>query len=199
MIELSNARSFQLLSPDKVEILHDCNRADRTRCGMTAAAIIALNPFHQPHLKSYFDEDDFLRNLITDLQNTEERLFYFETEECFFTRNQTKRWFPGHSFVIQKIVTDRSPSFQLFQSYVNEYTLFDFLSKDRSEYTYENFDSLYQKVIKPLYSLPFEKFPWDQQDCLTLGKITKVRMTHLAGFTPESDSFFFHPFRTVAN
>lgn len=202
MLRLANEWRFQHL--DNPTVL---GHKDLTKCGLTVAAILALNPFNQPKLKPYLKDGDSakgsLDELIKDLKDKEDRLFVFGATSCVFTRvlggayPPETRWFTGHGFVIQKVVTNHSPSYQLFQSYIDKYTLANFLSRDRSEYTFENFKSLYLKLITPLYSFPHNKeVPWTRKDCLNLEKITKVKMD-LEGFTPEKAIFFF-PSRTVS-
>lgn len=154
--------------------------SDISRCDNTSYAILQANLFEHSYIKR-FD----LRELEEELQGPEESTFLVTIYGSPFTdKNGNTSIFQGHSFnLIKTIEKNEEPIFILAHSFVEKYTLAEFL--ERQEKYFYSFTSLKKEILIPLYSLLNKKGPWTKNDCEDFFSLTSIYPDHLLGFFPD--------------
>lgn len=131
-------------SPDDIIRLgniHNSINLDHTRCLYTSRSICSLNLLNQKYDMFMQDVTHFEENL----KNDEEGIFHVQICEVSVI------YVPNHSFIIIKLFENGHPIFKVVQSYVTRYDLKDYL--DRTQGVYYNFNDLYEKVLKHVYTM----------------------------------------------
>ena len=150
-------------------------------CQTVGYAIVNANILRQTRYKhiSSFEE---LENELTD---AEEGTFLLEVAGTEFINNQgTSQRFQGHAFTIIKVIEGQETGYRVAQSYVDEYSLYDFLQRDEKHYF--NFATLKKEILQPLYSILQKEGPWTKQECEDYYSITSIYPEELIGFFPDA-------------
>lgn len=166
-------RGFVLHSNSIVE-LHETATSRNVSYAVTQA-----NFFNHSYFKKIRPEE-----LNDELQDGEEGTFLLELYESqLINEDNQKKIFPGHNFVIIKVIEGQKMGYRLVQSYVRKYDLADFLA--RKEIRFYDFASLEKEILGPLYALLHKKGPWTDKECQNYYSIASVYPHELIGFFPN--------------
>jgi hypothetical protein len=147
-------------------------------CGCTANAIMALNLFNH----KYTHELASFEQLEEALQNEEPGTFEISMNAIKFMKpSGHKTAYMGHAFNIIKVVYEDKIGYRLVQSYVDKYTLKNFLSRDKEVIV--GFEDLKKRLLIPLRSVLYTQGPWQMLQCVDYQKITSVAVPY-QGWTP---------------
>ena len=90
-----------------------------------------VDPTRNRHLSKSNTNKELHLNLIKDLKSTTCELSYFYyimlTDATLYNAEGNSIYFPGHVFIIDKLCSNRNVSYNVYQSYINEYTLNEYL------------------------------------------------------------------------
>ncbi|CRX37512.1 hypothetical protein ELAC_0150 [Estrella lausannensis] len=155
--------------------------SNKFACGTTARAIVQGNLFGQ----SRYQKIDSVKKLFRSLKDAEEGTFFLNIYGSEFVNEENKTAvFQGHAFTVLKAIEDGKTGYLLAQSYVEEYSLKDFLlNADRY---YFDFSSLKEKVLRPFFSILNKRGPWTKKECRDFSSITSIYSERLIGFGPDS-------------
>jgi hypothetical protein len=153
---------------------------DSQACGCVALAIMGLNIFNQRYTKRVSSID----NLQKKLKKQKENIFYIGVGDEFF-KNESNvcKYFPGHAFVIIKYIENKSIKYALFQSYINHYTLSDFIGKHKNGIIFNDFEELNNNVIKPFQSIVVNRV-WNTDNQINYYNITGISTFDILNFSP---------------
>lgn len=160
-------------------------------CAVTASGIMGLNLFQHKYLKNIHSIDDLEKELLNDDEGT----FELDIEGSLFFTNPKGQIdlviAPGHTFNIIKVIENKKIHYRLVQSYIQKYSLQEFLS--REGYLFD-FESLKEKVLTPLRTVVQKKGVWGPDECEAYCKISSIYSKEWIGRQPsngtESLSFF---------
>lgn len=151
-------------------------------CQKTAYAITQYNLFTQ----SYFKEIAAIKELEKELQDNEEGTFLlgvYGSELIDYQQNESR--FQGHCFTIIKIKEGNETAFRLAQSYIERYSLDEYVEANPGYYA--NFHILKKEILNPFYGLLHKKGAWTKKECGQYLAITQVSSEHLIGFFPNKE------------
>jgi hypothetical protein len=151
-------------------------------CGCVALAIMGLNFFDQIYIKN-IHSFDILRK---KLKNNKESTFLIGVGDQFFkikTNNKAIQYFPGHSFVIIKFRENKNTKYILFQSYINHYSLSDFIDRYKYGIIYNSFEELDVNIIKPFQYIIVNKI-WNIKNAKRFYNITGIETPELLNYSP---------------
>lgn len=153
---------------------------DSQACGCVALAIMGLNIFNQRYTKYVSSIDSFQKKL----KKQKENIFYIGVgDEYFKNENNVCKYFPGHAFVIIKYIENGNIKYALFQSYINHYTLSDFIAKHKNGIIFNDFEELNNNVIKPFQSIVVNKM-WNADNQTNYYNITGISTFDILKFSP---------------
>ena len=106
-------------------------------------------------------------------------VFYILINDGDLTRGTETVYFPGHVFVVEKFpIDDKRMGYNVFQSYINQYDLKDYLQKSNKSFAFSQEDM--KQLMLNLQSL-FSKDAWDHECVRIWQKFTKVDSSEFLG------------------
>ncbi len=149
-------------------------------CKNTAHAVTQYNLFKHSHYKNIED----IQKLEEELQDNEEGTFLLHVLASDFVNKQGwKVPFQGHAFTVIKVIEDGKIGYRLAQSYVDRYSLKNFLEKNDTYY--DSFVTLKNEVLEPFYRVLKFKGPWTMETCEDYKCLTGVSPVYLIGHHPD--------------
>lgn len=187
LIHLSdNKRLFDLLAHSHYLFYHRSLLQPKNgafTCQDSASAVVQRNLFNH----KVFRDIGSLEEFQSELQDEEEGVFQVGIHGRHFVNHSgEKRVFQGHDFIIVKIIEKNNTAYLIAQSFVKQYSLKSFISKNKMIYC--SYDQLNENVLTPLKSILEKKGKWSYEECHKHYRLTGVYPRHLMGFSPPSQN-----------
>lgn len=183
-IKLSdNPSQFNLLSLYSPFIFQTSNAPfKKFACKPTATVLVLENIFGQ----SRYQKIDTVKKLLRALKDNEEGTFFLNIHGSnFINQKNEESVFEGHAFTLSKVIEKGQIGYLLAQSYVEKYSLKNFLSNTENRYFFDFF-KLKEKILRPYLSILFKKGPWTKKECQAFSAITTIYSERLIGFYPNN-------------
>lgn len=199
LIRLSdNSRLFGLLT--RIHYLYFYGVRGRPQiedccCQDSVFAMIHLNLFNH----KLYREIDNLKMFKHELQDNEEGAFTVRIPGAlFFDEAMKDRVFQGHDFIIYKIIEGDSIAYMVAQSFVDEYSLKNFILENKM--IYDSYEDLKIAVLDQVSSIINKNGAWTDKENQAYFNLTSVSADRLIGFShPEENLLKYVEFGRSSN
>lgn len=152
------------------------------RCFTTASAILNSNIFNHSHFKY----SPSLENLETILTNSTSTVISLGVSDADFENIDKKsKFFPGHNFVIVKLVVKGIIKYKIFQSFVLKYSLKEDIQNHKNQWM--DYENLKRSILDPFLCFCTKRGFFNFNDCANFKSVVHVDLD-LNGYCPKTTS-----------